>query len=368
MINTLYQKKTNEFIEKKAVLKIQAIVEGKGTRTAGTLKLNLSQYFETPLIHKEFPLANCPDKKAVICISINAQAIGEVRDDIDGMSDISGGTGISMGSDLGPLLIADQDLTGFEEEGHAPKIIPNMKAKTLSGRPPLAKMPESLGAINPAKISEAMKNASIRYEESKSPAQLQEAKAQMSLLEKDNQRLKSEKEELKVELGVHIENAKKERERLIEHIKEIDGNLQQTSAEDEALREKLQKRDEQLKKLKSTKESLLKDLQQAEKMSYESSADKERLRNEVAKLKQELQQSNDKNTNLQQTLKEHERQNANLEEAYDKLEGKNETLKKTIEQLRNDLIESQSGLSSRGNQEERDMSEFKKRSEILSNL
>jgi len=152
MINTLYQKKSGTFNEKKAVLTVQAIIEDKGSKSVGQLTLNIAEYATSPLTRHVFKLDKAPDRFASITISVLSQPLGEATL-ADNMSDASGGTGISMGTEgdyTGPLT--DQDLTGFDEET---KVVAGSQ-----GRPPVIlkghKIPDISAPVDPGRITEAM--------------------------------------------------------------------------------------------------------------------------------------------------------------------------------------------------------------------
>lgn len=126
MINTLYLKKTGAVIPKKAVLTLKAEIDGHGTKRVGKLELNVSDYKETGVKLKEFSIQSSLDRNAKIVLSISAYEIGAPTT-TDDMSDISGGSGISMGTDdnyTGPALSTEP----AEEEK---RVIPGTQ-----GRPP----------------------------------------------------------------------------------------------------------------------------------------------------------------------------------------------------------------------------------------
>lgn len=57
MTNTLYtKKKTGKTNEKKAIIMVQAVVEGHGAKRVGMVKLNLANYKEAGVQKKTFPL------------------------------------------------------------------------------------------------------------------------------------------------------------------------------------------------------------------------------------------------------------------------------------------------------------------------
>ena len=57
MMNTLYtKKKTGKTLEKKAIIMVEALVEGHGAKRVGLVKLNLANYKESSVEAKAFQL------------------------------------------------------------------------------------------------------------------------------------------------------------------------------------------------------------------------------------------------------------------------------------------------------------------------
>ena len=109
MVNTLYtKKKTGKTNEKKAIIMVQAVVEGHGAKRVGLVKLNLANYKESGVSKKTFPLTQCPDKYGQCILSIRAVPEGQEMEP-ENASDASGGTWQSTGTDgnyTGPALAA----------------------------------------------------------------------------------------------------------------------------------------------------------------------------------------------------------------------------------------------------------------------
>mmetsp|Transcript_17661 Transcript_17661/g.17630 ORF Transcript_17661/g.17630 Transcript_17661/m.17630 type:complete len:768 (+) Transcript_17661:181-2484(+) len=365
MINTLYQEKSGQFMKKKAALSFQAIVEGKGMKKVGNLELNIADYHINPLNEQVFSVAGCPDKNSRVCISVRAQPLGEAVL-ADNMSEASGVSGISMGTegDYNGQLFNEQDLTGFEEEAHQQRVVPG-----VNGKPPMLKpilrLPES-GPMNPMRIAEAMESQRIKLEEDSSSSKLSDFRAQNALLERENQQLKTDKEELKVELGIQYEKFKKDRENLLEHIKKVDTEREEFRKREEKIKIKLTKSEDKLLKMKSINENLLQDLKDAELNSSQNSGDTERLRNEIQKLKENVGFLQEKVKGLENQIEEMGRENANLKNSLSYSQEQNNQLKTTIDRTRQEFSDSREQLV--GNApEDSSFAAYKKKTDLMIN-
>ena len=201
MINTMYQKKSGEFLEKKAVITFQAVVEGRGSKVVGSITINIAQYLGG-MSQLELRIDKCPDKTAMAVVSLRAHAMGEAME-ADNMSEMSGGTGFSMGTeDVGGMLLSEQDLTGFDEEVH-----PNPTKVLIAGniRPVVPRPPP--GRPGPVKPIHNLDSTT-----------LQDLKAQISLLERDKSDLQTQKDDLKKQHFTLIDSSRREKEDLIRHI------------------------------------------------------------------------------------------------------------------------------------------------------
>jgi hypothetical protein len=137
------------------------------------------------------------------------------------MSDMSGNSLVSMGTEglyTGPNLAVnpEQDLTGFE---NPESVIQQHSVKPkipLAPRPPTHARPNiPTGPINPIAMS------STSTEESKQiSADLEDAQARIAVLQRENEAVAKEKHQMKVQLNEQVAQSKKERERLVEHIKQ----------------------------------------------------------------------------------------------------------------------------------------------------
>ena len=365
MINTLYQEKNGKFQRKKAQLTVQAIVENKGNKKVGTLSLNIADYCSSPVNNKAFALEGCPDKNARIMISVRAQALGEAMA-ADNMSEASGVTGFSMGTegDFQGNLFNEQDLGGFEDD--QPKVILGSHGKPPLVRNAFMKLPDS-GPVNPMKIAEAMDNQRLKLEEENSSAKASELKASVQVLEKENLQLRSEKDDLKVQLSISLEKSKKERENYFEHMKKLDSEIESLKKKNDSLSERVSRRDEKISSLKKENDDLLSDLKELEKKDSGETEEKSRSRSEIDKLRKKLEECEAK---LREALKEADR----LREAKASLEASNgqlgqlaSQLRGDVENLRHDLNESREGLSVRGSQEDSTFDSYKKKTEAIIN-
>ena len=367
MINTLYQEKTGSFQRKKAVLSVQAIIEGQGMKKVGSLSVNLSDFYNQSLTRQEVPLEGCPDKKALMCVSIKAQALGDVTIS-DNVSDASGMTGFSMGTegDYQGNLFLEQDLAGFEEEAVAPKIIPGSFGKPPLVRGPFMKLPDS-GPVNPMKISEAMDNQRIRIEEESNSGKLAELKAQVHILEKEALQAKSEKDDLKVQIGVVLEKSKKERESYSEHLKKLDSEIDGFRKKNENLTERVQRRDEKIESLKSNNEDLLNDLKETEKKYVDGSEERDRLKSENDKYKTKISDYEQRMQKLNNHIESLREEKGQIENSYQQVQNANIQLKLDIDQLRHEISDSRDSYSARGPDNEATFENYKKKTEAMIN-
>jgi DNA repair exonuclease SbcCD ATPase subunit len=365
MINTLYLEKSGKFQRKKAQLTVQAIVENKGTKKVGTLSLNISDYSASPLNNKPFALEGCPDKNARIIISVRAQALGEATA-ADNMSEASGVTGFSMGTegDFQGNLFNEQDLGGFEDD--QPKVIMGSHGKPPLVRPGMMKLPDS-GPVNPMKIAEAMDNQRMKLEEESSAVKTSELKASVQILEKENLQLKSEKDDLKVQLSISLEKSKKERENYFEHMKKLDAEIESLKKKNESLNERVGRRDEKIASLKKENENMLSDMKDLEKKESGGTEEKEKTKAEIDRLKRKLEESDRKLREAFKDLEKLKDEKHTLESNNGQLNVVVSQLRADIENLRHDLSESRDAISVRGSHEDLAFENYKKKTEALIN-
>lgn len=362
MINTLYQEKSGNFVKKKAVLTFQAIVESKGMKKVGNLEINIADYHTNPLIEQVFSVGECPDKNSRVCISVRAQALGEAVIS-DNMSEASGVSGISMGTEgdyQGPLF-NEQDLTGYDEEVQEKRIVMG-----INGKPPILKpvlrLPD-MGPMNPIKINEAMENQRVKLEEDNSMSKLHDLRAQISLLERENAQLKTDKEEFKVEIGIQYEKFKKERENLLEHIKKVDIESQDIKKKEGKIKLKLQKLEEKYAKMRGINENLLQDLKESERNTNQNSGDAERLKNETQKLRENASSLQVRLTVLESQLENTKLENVNLSTNLALAQDSNNQLKSSIERMKNEFSDSRETHAINPN--DASFSAYKKKTDLM---
>lgn len=368
MINTLYQEKSGKFQRKKAVLTVQAIVEGKGMKKIGSVGLNISDYYSSPLNNQAFPLENCPDKNSRIWVSIRGQALGDATI-ADNMSEASGVTGFSMGTegDYSANLFHEQNLEDIEEgNASGPQIIPGRDGKPPMIRGPLMKFPDS-GPVNPMKISEAMGNQRQKLEEEMNSTKITELKASLQLLEKENLQIKSEKDDLKVQLSISLEKSKKERENYSEHMKKLDTDIDSLKKKNETLRDRVQRREEKIEKLKKDNDSMLNDIKELEKSSFGTSEEKGHLRTENDQLKAKISEQDQKIQNLNKHIDSLREEKKSLENSLQQSQNTISQLKADFELLRHDFTESRETVPSKGQDGDAVFENYKKKTEVLIN-
>ena len=97
MIHTLYQEKNGHFKTKAIEIIITAHLDNNSSKKLGVIELNLSDYCSAPVKDHIFPLKDCFDKNAKLCMSISAKVMTEGTF-TDTLSELSGPAG-SHGSD-----------------------------------------------------------------------------------------------------------------------------------------------------------------------------------------------------------------------------------------------------------------------------
>lgn len=266
MINTLYEEKSGNFLPKKASLAIIAHIGKRSTKKLGEIHLNLIDYMKEGANRTSFTIQGCPDKKALVVVSVKAQSMGDSIKDYT--SDASGSelgveedqlnSGNSsfskrseqLSCDLTSNVINESETNSLEEEN---------KIKGQNRKPPIPRK-------NTDGSKEVEKEEKLRYVE---------IKAQNSLLEKENQQLKSEKDDLRIQMEIVIEKSKKERENFMEHANKIDVDLETIKSENYKFKEKLRRRKDNYKKVQKELEevsvellSLKANFSQSEKLKF----------------------------------------------------------------------------------------------------
>lgn len=300
MINTLYQKKAGNYMEKKADLTVQAIVEGKGSKSIGGLRLNLADYATAALQRQTFKLEKSPDRYSSITISVRCRGLGEPAPISDNMSDASGDSGASYGTEgdySGPPLF-EQDLTGFEEET---KVLPGS-----GGRPP-------------ALIKGKQEQKPKRME-----PQAQEMLAQLSILEREKASLQAQKDELQVSYAALVESSRKDREKLLEHITAQDSQLEEVSSLTDSYKSQLEAAEEDNRRLTQSKKEMQATVKKLETALADLKEGRSALTDENQRMRRSLEALEEKCKGLQrrfnEALAEKTKQESSLIEAQSEVE------------------------------------------------
>ena len=308
MINTLYQKKAGNYMEKKADLTVQAIVEGKGSKSIGGLKLNIADYATAALQRQTFKLEKSPDRYSSITISVRCRGLGAPSVISDNMSDASGDSGASYGTEgdySGPPLF-EQDLTGFEEE-----------TKVLMGS----------GGRPPALIKGKQEQKPKRME-----PQAQEMLAQLSILEREKASLQSQKDELQASYAGLVESTRKDREKLLEHINSQDIQLEEVSSLTDSYKSQLEAAEEDNRKLTQSKKELQAAVKKLETVVAEHKEDRATLRDESERLRRSVDTLEEKVKGLQRRMNEALSERTKLESSLIEAQSEIETLQQALNQ------------------------------------
>ena len=258
MINTLYQEKSGGYQKKNAVLTVHAIIDKRGSKKIGTVTLNLSELVSVGKNNEAISIGECSDRKAKIWISVKGQALGDSISDNQSEASANSAS-IGAEGEFSGSIFHEQESSELDEES---------KSKTLqifSKKPPVFRR----GTEN-SKSSGFEGEENLRYIE---------IKAANSLLEKENQQLKTEKEDIKIQLSILNEKAKKEREMFCEHANKLDLEIDSFKQEILILKNKNAKRKDELSKLRKTNEELLEEIDRS-KSNY-NSAEKIKLLDEI---------------------------------------------------------------------------------------
>ena len=183
MINTLYKEKNGYFKTKSIEIIIAAHLDNNSSKKLGIVELNLSDYCNAPVTDQMFSLKDCFDKNARLWISVSAKVMNEGVF-TDNISDISRPS-LTQGT--------DEYMTG------------------------------SLFSDDSERIRHTGKNLTCQEFTNQS----KELKEKINDLEKLIENLTTEKNTLKVQLGIAYEKSKIERDEVMEHIKELDRKLQE---------------------------------------------------------------------------------------------------------------------------------------------
>jgi chromosome segregation ATPase len=294
MQNTLYQEKSGNFLAKNAELRVEAQTESKKSQKIAELKLNLIEFLTQPVNNKVFFLTGCADKKARIVLSVKAMPLGEQLTET--LSDASGSEQFSE--------------EGSEHDQSSEKIIK---------KPPVFR---PLAETSP--------------EEKQRIVNLT---AKVSLLEKENQQIRSEKDDVKLQLTLAVENSLKEREKFCEHSLKLDGDIEELKHKNKRLDRKVNKYREKYKKTSNDLQETLEENEVLKSKFPESEKVKlldliKTLKKEVFDLKQEMLQ-------LKSVTEIHESEREMTENAKDQLQSLNLKYLAEISSLKVKILEFQ---------------------------
>ena len=257
MVNTLYQEKSGAFQKKNAMLTIHAYVDNRGSKKIGSVAINLSDCVNATKDKESVSIAECSDKKAKICISVRGYSLGESVG--DNMSETSEKSVQSLGTegDFSGSIFHEQEAHEGEEES---------KTKIGSKKPPIFRKASDSGKA-----------------EGEESARFIDIKAAHSLLEKENQQLRTEKDDIKIQLEIISEKARKEREMFCEHANKLDAEIDGFRQQNNLLQRKLVRRREKAREMKKNWEELSEECENL-KMNHNIS-DKVKLLDEIKRQK-----------------------------------------------------------------------------------
>ncbi|OMJ77174.1 hypothetical protein SteCoe_23282 [Stentor coeruleus] len=331
MINTLYEEKSGNFLPKKASLAIIAHIDKRSTKKLGEIHLNLIDYMKEGASRIPFTIMGCPDKKAHVFVSIKAQTMGDTIKDY--ASDASGSemgveedqlnSGNSSFSKRSEQLSCDFT-SNVANESETSILDEENKMKGQNRKPPIPRK-------NTDGSKEVQKEEKLRYVE---------IKAQNSLLEKENQQLKSEKEDLRIQMEMIVEKSKKERENFMEHANMIDIDLETIKSENYKLKEKNRRRKENYKKVQKELEETSGELLTL-KINF-SQSEKLKFIDEIKSLKKQFFDSQNEISKLAALLESYYNEKELLENSKDQLQSLNLKQMSEISSLKLKISEQQS--------------------------
>lgn len=337
MVNTLYQDKSGVFQKKIAVLTIQAIVENRGCKKIGTVSINLAELVTTGKDKENISILNCSDKKAKACISVKGYSLGDsVSDNLSEMSEKSIHS-VASENEFSGSLFHDNEHSEIEEEN---------KSRNFGKKPPIFK-----------KNNESYKSEeeTLRYID---------IKAANSVLEKENQRLVSEKEDVKIQLGIVTEKAKKEREMFCEHANKLDEEIDSIKLKNVILVRKNQKKKEKILEIKKSYEEVLEDYEKV-KANF-TVAEKVKLMDEVKMQKKIAQDCKERMIKLREAVEDLENFKEISENSCEQLKSLNLKHMAEISRLKRQISDQQEAFFEKVPE---DQSNYKKKIEgILTEL
>ena len=109
MLNTMYQEKSGEYVKKLAELSLIGHIESKGSKKIGSVAIDLAEVI-SGVSRRYYPVTDCPDKKANVCVSVKASLVAGPS---DSASEASVQSGYSEGEYSGSFF-ADSGEVGEE--------------------------------------------------------------------------------------------------------------------------------------------------------------------------------------------------------------------------------------------------------------
>ena len=301
MINTMYQEKSGEFIKKNAELMLIATIENKGSKKLGHVKLDLAEFI-AGVSQKIFPISDCPDKKASICLSVVCSPLGNPTI-VDNISEASGNSGVSMGTEgeySGPLF---NDSGELEEE----------QKKKLSS------------SLKPPRMRKK------RNEESENS----DAIALVKILERENNQIKTEKDEIKTQLALIAEKSKTEREYYCAYVEKLEHDIDNNTLKINKIKEKYKKYKEMSITADKKIEEINSDFEEY-KLRY-NHAEKRKTRGEIKVLKAENFEIKENVNKLKQQSEEIYREKHEYELVIQELKSFNDKIAKELVDTREQI-------------------------------
>ncbi|OMJ83516.1 hypothetical protein SteCoe_15548 [Stentor coeruleus] len=305
MINTMYQEKSGNYVKKIAELTIQAHIDKKGKKKLGKVKIDLASIGESS-DHQSYPIIDCIDKKANISASIKFTPIGEATI-VDTISEISKYSGVSMGTNgdySGPLFHENS----FEAE---PNNSPLLKPpKTSRFRQQREKSQE---------ISVSFDNIAL-----------------IKILQKENNQIKAEKEEVKFQLELVSKRTAEERNKYCDYVSILEKELDELKPSYNKLQNKNERFREKNKELKSRIDEISLEIEEY-KVRY-NHAEKKKLKDEIKTLRIQVKEvENEKNKALMHAEEVLDAKKQ-IEVYFNNLKDINAKLTKDLENTRDELI------------------------------
>lgn len=260
----MYQEKSGSFVKKNAELTLQAHIEKKGKKKLGEVKIDLSSIKQGG--PQFYPISDCADKKATIYASIKFTPIDEGTI-VDTISEGSVDSVISMGTEgdySGPL---------FHEESFT--IEKNLSPLSKTQKPPRFRRQREKSQD----LSGSFDNLAL-----------------IKVLQKENNQVRAEKDQIKLQLELVSERAKEEREKYCEYVSSLEKDLDEFKSNHCKLQSKINRYRERNKELKAKIDESITEFEEY-KVRY-GHAEKRKLKDEAKKLKIQLHEAENEKTKI----------------------------------------------------------------------